>query len=726
MTRTNITNTNNTKTNKNIKGVTNMTRTGKNERTNKARRTLAAIMTSIMVISAGSAISMTAASATTAPAPAKSSVLNLTEAERKAYIEFINRVKSNDISGSDLLKGVELIVKLSKKLDPSGGIISEGLLGAFKLFYGDSISHQPSTKDIVKFLNDLSDKLDKHYNEQAMQVKALASIERLQNLSKILTSVKGYNEKALIQLALYKGKKMCAQDYINIIKRTSGNTDFIKDFSDLSNLIIDGDSGIKGLPTFKQYLELSKQERSNNNDAALVRKDCRNFNRMVMEQYQLYFSNLITGLNAEYNRAEIDYKNGEISKEARDSIQETARNDINFYFKKAGEVCQKYAEAEKALNELTVAKVTVNGKTTEMFSLGDAWVVAATNGGTLQLVSDWKSDDLSNDTYFYKESKFFKDGVLYAASGNITIDLNGHSIVHSKNRKYDIIANGANLNVTDSAKKQGSVSGILVNNGYVNVNNIVVKDASDSGVRIVDGKATVDNCIFRNNSGSAIWNQVRGITVTNSVFEGNSAENGGAIFSKDDMTVDRCTFINNIVRSNGGAICFDYKGSDFCCVLKVSNCKFSGNTAYGKGGAIYCDSMNYLRLNNVEIKNNKAGVAGGGLYASKGAGSSCDPEISGLIIITNNNLTNGTSSNAFLGENTTSKCVFKIFDDIDPNSRIGVTSPTTDKTLDIVKIYAKNGYNHTENIFSYDTGAYRIHRYNPWTSSLFWIEIVRN
>ena len=210
------------------------------------------------------------------------------------------------------------------------------------------------------------------------------------------------------------------------------------------------------------------------------------------------------------------------------------------------------------------------------------------------------------------------------------------------------------------------------------------------------------------------------------MFEGNSAENGGAIFSKDDMTVDRCTFINNIVRSNGGAICFDYKGSDFCCVLKVSNCKFSGNTAYGKGGAIYCDSMNYLRLNNVEIKNNKAGVAGGGLYASKGAGSSCDPEISGLIIITNNNLTNGTSSNAFLGENTTSKCVFKIFDDIDPNSRIGVTSPTTDKTLDIVKIYTKNGYNHTENIFSYDTGAYRIHRYNPWTSSLFWIEIVRN
>ena len=237
MTRTNITNTNNTKTNKNIKGVTNMTRTGKNERTNKARRTLAAIMTSIMVISAGSAISMTAASATTAPAPAKSSVLNLTEAERKAYIEFINRVKSNDISGSDLLKGVELIVKLSKKLDPSGGIISEGLLGAFKLFYGDSISHQPSTKDIVKFLNDLSDKLDKHYNEQAMQVKALASIERLQNLSKILTSVKGYNEKALIQLALYKGKKMCAQDYINIIKRTSGNTDFIKDFSRSSGRI---------------------------------------------------------------------------------------------------------------------------------------------------------------------------------------------------------------------------------------------------------------------------------------------------------------------------------------------------------------------------------------------------------------------------------------------------------------------------------------------------------
>lgn len=166
--------------------------------------------------------------------------------------------------------------------------------------------------------------------------------------------------------------------------------------------------------------------------------------------------------------------------------------------------------------------------------------------------------------------------------------------------------------------------------------------------------------------------------------------------------------------------------------MTVQNSRFednrsdSGSGTDKNGGAVYCDSMNFLFLNNVEITGNTAGSNGGGLYCGKGSGSSCDPNISGKITITNNWLTNGEANNAFLGENTTSKCIFKINDNIDPNSRIGVTSPTGCGSLDICKIFNKDAYENAANVFSYDNGSYRINRYTHWYSNLWWVEIVKN
>ena len=143
---------------------------------------------------------------------------------------------------------------------------------------------------------------------------------------------------------------------------------------------------------------------------------------------------------------------------------------------------------------------------------------------------------------------------------------------------------------------------------------------------------------------------------------------------------------------------FDYRGWGSCEILTINGSKFTDNTA---------------------------GSNGGGLYCQKGKSSSCDPEISGKITIIDNKLTNGTKSNAFLGENTTSKCVFKIRENIDPGSRIGVTSNTNDGDLDICKIWKKDAYKNTANVFSYDTDKYKIHRYTHWYSELWWVEIVK-
>ena len=310
--------------------------------------------------------------------------------------------------------GASTMIGLLTKSHPVAGVIASGLFGAFKSFYGDATkTPQPSNQDIVNLLGELSDKIDDHFNAQSSQVKALQNIQNLQNFSKILTSVKGYNENAMGQIAIFDEDNVCAQDYQNIIDCTVGNDEFVKDFMDLSN------------------------------------------------------------------------------------------------------------------------------------------------------------------------------------------------------------------------------------------------------------------CNFVN----------------------NSANKGGAIFADYDAT--------------------------------VTNSIFTGNSAAANGGAIFCDSMNYLTMSDVEIRNNTAGSNGGGLYCQKGSSSSCDPDISGKITIIDNQLTNGTKSNAFLGENKTSKCVFKITDNIDPSSRIGVTSNTNDGDLDICKIWNKDAYKNTANVFSYDTDKYKINRYTHWYSDFWWVEIVK-
>lgn len=670
--------------------------------------------------------------------------------------------------------GASALVSLVGKSNPVAGIIANGLFGAFKTFYADATKEkEPSTQDIVNLINELNEKIDSHYNEQSSQIKELSNINKLQRFSDILTSVKGYNEEAMTQIALFKEDKVCAQDYINIVNATNGNSDFTKDFKDLSNLIIDGQSGLKGMPSFDQYLELSKTSERNNNDTDLVKKDAQAFNDMTLEQYALYYTNLMSGCMASYSLADYDYNNGSITKETRDSLQSSITANMELYTKKATAVAKSYETTKKTIDNLTVAQVTVGGKTKNMFSFGDAWATVSKNGGTMKLMQDWKSNNLSADTYYYKDGTTFSGGALYVKDKTVTLDLNGHSIIHSERQKFDIKSDNATLSVIDSTGNRGAINGLLVSGGKLNLDNITVKDSTDAGLRAdhvdlkikntdflnnansaivteMNADGTIDNSTFRDNKNTALFNKDSRVTVNNSVFENNSGQNGGAIYTDcvmkinnctiksnsaakggaifGDYTteVNNCTIIDNKATSNGGGICFGYRGGGMCVPLTVTNTKLNRNSAGCDGGAIWCDSMNYLTLENVEITDNTAVNNGAGLYAQKGDTSACDPIISGKMTIINNKLTNGTASNAFLGENTTSKCIFRIFDNIDPSSRIGITSNTSDNKLDVVRITTKNAYNNTANVFSYDTSKYRINRYNPWYSECFYVEIVKN
>ena len=706
------------------------------------KRVIASAMAAVMMLSTG-AMYATTASAVNVP--------YLTTQSAQALVVRKSPASDAFFSGANALAGVVTAA------NPVAGIIMSGALGAFQCVYKDSIAPEPTAADIIKLVNELSTKIDDHYNSQTQQIKELTDITKLQNLANIITSIEGYNENAMAQISLYNEDNYCAQDFQNIIDVTIDKENVTIAFMDLSNLIINGQAGVKGLPTFSQYLELAKADESNNNDAAKVKSDCTSFETMVMEQYALLFANLTTGLNSKYNLAKLNYDDGKIDKATMESIQNSAKNDIELYCRKAAEVCKKYNESKEELNSLTVANVTVGGKTTEMFSLGDAWVYAAKNNGTIQLVKDWNNSDFSKDVFYYKANENFKDGGLYVNSQNVTLDLNGHSIIHSGSRKFDATVDDGTLNIIDSSNNMGSVSGIRLNSGTLNLNGITVKDASDSGVENNGGMLNAENCTFKNNNKTAVYINNASADIKKCTFDGNygksggairflkdfnlldvslnvrncdfinnSANEGGAVYANYDTSIRDCTFRNNSSTGSGGAICFDYRGYNLCSSLWLRGSTFTGNKSGKKGGAIYCDSMNYLNLWDTSITGNEANEEGGGIYAQKGSSSSCDPEIKGMITIIDNKLSNGKTNNAFLGENTTSKCIFTISEKIDPNSRIGITSPTSDRYLDVARIENKTAYDNTKNVFSYDTNAYKINRYKGSMTSSYWVEIVKN
>ena len=158
----------------------------------------------------------------------------------------------------------------------------------------------------------------------------------------------------MTQIALYKEDKCCEQDYKNIMKATTENSNFTKDFKDLSNLIIDGQAGVKGKPSFDQYLELSKSCEENKIDADLIKKDAQSFNDMTLEQYTLFYPNLMTGCMASYTLADHNYKNGTITRETKDSLQASIKADMELYTKKATAVAKSYETTKNSIDNLAV------------------------------------------------------------------------------------------------------------------------------------------------------------------------------------------------------------------------------------------------------------------------------------------------------------------------------------------------------------------------------------
>ncbi|WP_026834911.1 right-handed parallel beta-helix repeat-containing protein [Eubacterium xylanophilum] len=168
-------------------------------------------------------------------------------------------------------------------------------------------------------------------------------------------------------------------------------------------------------------------------------------------------------------------------------------------------------------------------------------------------------------------------------------------------------------------------------------------DCNGGGIYLGDGKlelrgGTIDNC-FSEDYGGGIYCNRGQVSLKKMVFSGNKATNrGGAIYialdiAKYDGTLfyaSDCNFVNNISNEDGGAF-FMRDNPEHGGAVMFDRCSFRDNEAKEDGGAI-CVFDDGCVLSNVEVKDNKAGGYGGGVFVD----SRYDINVKGVVVIKDN------------------------------------------------------------------------------------------
>ena len=229
------------------------------------------------------------------------------------------------------------------------------------------------------------------------------------------------------------------------------------------------------------------------------------------------------------------------------------------------------------------------------------------------------------NTKFYKNSAEDYGGAIYSDNASI------YSSYFNDNKVND--NDGGAIYVTHFAEIEDSIfcgNNALVDGGAIKCSNGHVTNclfdsnkAKGATVYQCDGGAiyckndlTVDNSTFRNNYAGDYGGAIYADTLElkpGCIFVNNTAydNQGGAIYSIGDAYIENSIFCGNNALVDGGAI--------KCSNGHVTNCLFDSNKAKGAtvyqcdGGAIYC--KNDLTVDNSTFRNNYAGDYGGAIYA---------------------------------------------------------------------------------------------------------------
>lgn len=161
--------------------------------------------------------------------------------------------------------------------------------------------------------------------------------------------------------------------------------------------------------------------------------------------------------------------------------------------------------------------------------------------------------------------------------------------------------------------------------------NNTVNTATAGALYMEGATMTVNKCTFTNNTSSASWGGAIAainngtLNLKNSTFFNNTGNLGGAVNGDNNVAINafNCYFIANNATtsgtSRGGAIFLNTTPA----TSVIANCVFSGNRAFGGGGAVYNGTGTTKLINNTLVFNvanqdNLGTETGGGVLQAGG------------------------------------------------------------------------------------------------------------
>lgn len=159
-----------------------------------------------------------------------------------------------------------------------------------------------------------------------------------------------------------------------------------------------------------------------------------------------------------------------------------------------------------------------------------------------------------------------------------TVNISGNDLIIDGDNLYSAFKIATNIN--DMPVLNATISNLIIRN---------CSDSNGSALYIYQAGSVVEvnNCTFTSNTssndGGAIWSRGQ-LTINNSSFNSNSAisDDGGAILTNDgNLEINESTFDTNFANDAGGAINIENGG-----IVTINKSSFFGNNALDDGGAI--------------------------------------------------------------------------------------------------------------------------------------------
>ncbi len=193
-------------------------------------------------------------------------------------------------------------------------------------------------------------------------------------------------------------------------------------------------------------------------------------------------------------------------------------------------------------------------------------------------------------------------------------------VVLLKDGNYELWQQSITINKSITLQGQSSDKTILLGEGDAPSALLVVTSNAESVTlknltvtdRVVTGSPTMGPGGMDYRGGD--------LTMENVVFSNNRGGWGGAariISLFGTVKIQNSHFIDNTGFAGGGLAVYDGSALE----LIIANSHFSGNNAVFSGGAILMRDVAEVRLDSVDIQDNKAGNTGGGVHAFTDTGS---------------------------------------------------------------------------------------------------------